>query len=235
MKKKDDSSNRVTIQFFTLSNHKNLATFSLTQNVTSEAVANMQGDDGENSLAQRRKNRIQAQNESVADIEFIQHFEYVFSAAEQKRLGQLVDNACDEAQKEYPNWNENDQLAFVKLEIYRHLCDINSNGIVCSRCIRDVAKNFKIEGRWPDNLDLRGIGCWYLGGYTLGHIKRSLDQFSCQDSVPMEIDSTRISPKIKRSVDWKNGVPCKMTIDIDFSKDADKIKGALGRMKSHNN
>lgn len=235
MKKKDDSSNRVTIQFFSLSNHKNLATFSLIQSVTSEAVANMQGDDGENSLAQRRKNRLQAQNESVADIEFTQHYEYVFSANLQKVFEQYVDEACDEAQKTVPNWNENDQLVFVKCKVYDRIC--GDRGMVKQKLDQDICKNFKIKEMYM----LKGQRFF---GYFLNpaDLKKYLDEFSCAEVayylpgvVPNIMTCGHPKAKVKRSVDWKNGIPYTITIDVDFSKDADKIKGALGRMKSNNN
>lgn len=236
MKKKDDSSNRVTIQFFTLSNHKNLATFSLIQSVTSDAVANMQGDDGENALAQRRKNRIQAQNESVANIEFIHHFEIVFTEEERKNLEQIVDRACDIAQNRCPNWGESDQLAYVKLIVYdaiwkdlqRKVCaalakKLNLRDVsLYTTPLLNIALKFNKQSI-ESQLDM--FGSEKVGFMLTGENFQRLDR-------PTREGTT---VKIKRSVDWKNGVPYKIIIDVDLSTRADEIKRFILYTRTSNN
>lgn len=233
MKKKDDSSNRVTLQFFALANHKNQATFSLIQNVTSEAVGNMQGDDGENALAQRMKNRRQAQNELAADIEFVHHFEYVFTDAQRKILEQRIDAALDQVQRMHPNWDENDQLVCVKHIIYLQLWDNDFRMTVG----RALAKKFKLD-------EDRGVSISFFGAIRderwrkPEEFKKELERFSGEEE-QYAFESPRPPYAhfnghaiIKRSVDWKNGVPCKITADIDFSKDADALKKFFGQIRS---
>lgn len=226
IKKKDDSANRVTLQFFALSNHKNLSTFTLVQNITSEIIANKQGDDGENALILRRKNRINAQDESIAGVNFVMHFEYalsdVLSEEQMEIIEREIDAASDEIRLKYPDMKESDQIAYIKANTY-----FTVYNLIEEQLQQDVAHELRVEqikigtrrALAPFSSAIREaleLLSHEQAGYSIR--TKSFDYLEVHDSDGVVV---------KRTFDWSNGVPCKISIDLDFNKHGGKLKNFL--------
>lgn len=222
MKKKDDSSNRVTLQFFALSNHKNLSTFTLTQNLTSERIGNKQGDDGENALALRRKNHLKAQNESLAGVNFVMHFEYVMSDEQMEIIEREIDATSDEVRLKYPDMKESDQIAYIKANAY-----FTAYGLIEAQLQQDAADELKIA-------QIK-IGTRRALAPFSSAIREALELLSHEQAgyiiSTKECDYLEVYDSdgviLKRTYDWKNGLPYKITIDLDFAKNGGKLKNFL--------
>lgn len=242
LKKKDDSASRVTLQFFALADHKLLSTFSLTQDTAVQEVAAQQGDDGENALNLRRKNRLKAQTELTADVKLVQHVEYVLNDNEMKACGQVVDKACDVVEARFPNLSDEDKNTIIKYMVEYTLCQVLKNYWEAS-----IYKEFGLEvpgyllrgsngpSPRPENAlhglrDASRVLQMIRGSENCVHSERGYITISTR------IGSLISHPMVNRSFDWKNGVPCKVTIDTDFTRNTlekDEVLNFFRQLRSN--